>query len=296
MNIHLVTVVGSHIDLLHHMLQHYRQIGVDSLTINIHLETYADPLYGQILDIAKQYDGEIGAVYAGKWLQSVNPFLYGQAREKRPKDWFVVADVDEFQIYPRDLRDFLTEMEECGYDHVEGCFVDRIGKEGSFPEVSQAPLWGQFPLAGMITYPLLGGNIQKIVAAKGTVKLGPGQHFARNGAGCPRQQEYIPVHHFKWSKGLIERLRKRAGLYKAFDDPIWVESQRFIDYYDAHGGCFDISDPRLLLAECGKEYPLWKYVKELVLLNTPRDQQERRNIGRESVKDRACRSSITADV
>jgi hypothetical protein len=50
------------------------------------------------------------------------------------------------------------------------------------------------------------------------------------------------------------------------------------------------------LAECGKEYPLWKYVKELVLLNTPRDQQERRNIGRESVKDRACRSSITADV
>jgi hypothetical protein len=265
-NIHLVTVVGSHIDLLPHMLHHYRELGVDSLIVNVHLEKYGDPLYEAVLEVTRAYDAEIGCVFAGKWLQSVNPFLYAQSRDKRPKDWFIMADLDEFQVYPRPLRQFLGEMENAGYDYVEGCVIDRISRDGSFPEIKQeVPLWEQFPLAGMITYPLLGANIQKVVAAKGLVKLGLGQHFARNGIGCPREREYIPVHHFKWFKDLVVRLQKRVEFYKAVNESIWVESQRFVDYCETHSGRIDVLDPQLLLAESAKDYVLWDQVKRMVL-------------------------------
>jgi hypothetical protein len=264
--IHLVTVVGSDVEFLPHMLAHYVDFGFDSLLVNVHLDSYGDALFDRVRKITDKFNGEIWSVFVGKWLQSVNPFLYAHTLRQKPHDWFVLADLDELQVYPEDLRSFFFKMDQSGFDFVEGCIVDRIARDGSLPKlVNDKTIWEQFPLAGLITYPILKANILKVVAAKGFVRLAPGQHSALNGRGCPREQMFIPVHHFKWQEGLVERLQKRVELYKLYGEPIWPESQKFLDYYEQHYGKVDVADPNFFLAESTRKYPLWGVVKDRVL-------------------------------
>ncbi len=266
MRIHLVTVVGSNAVLLPHMLEHYAALGFDSIQINVHLETYDDPLLDRVQAISREFGAEIASIFIGKWVQTVNPFLYEQTKRHNLADWFVLADVDELQIYTEDIHTLIARVEKDGFDYVEGCIVDRIARDGGFPDVvTSRSIWEQFPLAAMITFPILKANILKVVAAKGFVYLAPGQHAALNGKGCPREQAYIPVHHFKWWSGLVERLKARVAFYRSHDEPIWQESQRFLDYYEERQGRFDLSDPGLFVAESTTEYPLWPEVKRQVL-------------------------------
>ena len=258
--------MGANAVLLPHTLAHYASLGFDSLIVNVHLTSYDDPLLPRVRAIAQEFGAEIGSIYIGKWLKSVNTFLYGQTLCERPNDWFVLADVDEFQIYPEDIRTFFSKMDEAKFDFVEGCVIDRIARDGSLPAVAaDRAIWEQFPLAGMITFPILKANILKVVAAKGYVRLAWGQHSALSGRGCPREQQYIQVHHFKWWSGLTDRLEERVEFFKQHGVSIWDESQRFIDYCRQHDGKIDVSDPELFVAESGTEYTLWPNVKERVL-------------------------------
>jgi hypothetical protein len=265
--VHLATVVCTRLDLLPHFFAHYRQLGIESCLVTVHVENYGAPLYSEISDICKKYGATIVAVYAGKWFQDVNPFLYRQIQQTFPEDWFIFADVDEFQIYPgvHSVTDFMGQLGYQGYDYVEGVVIDRLARDGGFPEVDAGEsIWRQFPLAAMLTYPLLHANILKIVAAKGSVKLGGGQHFALNGKGCPPKRAYIPVYHFKWSKDVADRLRARIDFYKSAGDILWEQSDRFLAYYQTHDGKIDVSDTRLWVEECGMIYPRWKELCDFI--------------------------------
>jgi len=264
--VHLATVVGCRPGLLPQMLSHYRSSGISSLLVGIHAECLRSPVISEIESICEAHGATISAIYIGRWYQEVNPFLLRQMRHGSVDDWFVIADVDEFQVYPTNIPAFLDSVEQAGADYVEGCLVDRLAKDGAFPKLKpDQPVWEQFPLAGTITYPLLQANMLKVVAAKGFVKLAGGQHIAGNGTGFPRTKAYIPVHHFKWSKDVVERLTRRARLYEAIRDQTWVESQRFLDYYRDHDGKIDTTDPRFYLAESSNNYPRWDEVSARVL-------------------------------
>jgi hypothetical protein len=248
------------------MLAHYAELKFDSLLVNVHIERYDDPLLDSVREITKRFHADIDSIYVGKWLQSVNPFLYAHSLRQRPLDWFVLADTDEFHVYPMEIHALLAGMDRLGFEYVEGCLLDRLARDGGFPEIVQSKnIWEQFPLAGLITYPLLGANMLKVVAAKGFVNIAPGQHSAQSGNGCPRDRTYIPVHHFKWSRGIVDRLRKRAEFYKQYGEGLWTESQRFVDYYDKHGGKINVKDPQFCLSESTMDFPSWEVIKRHVL-------------------------------
>ena len=264
--VHLVTVVGSHLEILPHMLTHYRNLGVDSITVSIHLNAYDDLLYTRARRVCEEYSADILSVYAGKWLECVNQFLYHEARHEHPTDWFILADVDELHVYPSEIHELFGSVASEGYNYIEGCVIDRVARDGTLPNViSGVPIWDQFPLGGLITSTLLGAEIRKVVAVRGLVPLTPGQHFALSGNGCPIERLYVPVFHFKWFAGLAERLEKRVRFYQDNQDGIWQESQRFIDYYYGHGQRIDVIDPRFCIADCSNGYPQWDALKEIML-------------------------------
>lgn len=266
MGIHLVTVVGSNINVLPHMLAHYAGLGVDSMQVNVHLERFDDPLFVEAQAVCREYGAEISSVFVGKWLQAVNPFLYEYTRRQKPDDWFLLADVDEFQVYPEDIRSFLLKMDRRGFDCVDGCLIDRVARDGSLPEVLKTKtIWEQFPLAGLLTYTILGANVLKVVAAKGHVKIVSGQHFAVGGKVAPRTEAFVPVHHFKWQKGVDARLRRRVDLFQQYEVKHWPESQRFLDYCARHDDKIDVDDPRFCFADSTTVYPLWNDVKGRIL-------------------------------
>jgi len=262
--VHLVTVVGGYVDVLPHMLAHYRALGVESFFVHVHARSDDDPVLAQVEEITREFGCGIASVTVGEWLHSTNRELYNRTLQSKPDDWFLIADQDELQMYPDDLKSLLGDCDAAGYEYVEGCFLDRVAADGSFPAVlPNGSIWRQYPLAGFISASVLQANPNKIVAAKGSVALGPGQHYALSGRGLPPAELYVPVHHFKWVEGILERLEQRAEFRRKRGDRYWEESQRFIDYCRAHDGRLDVRDASFHLAEAMPEYPQWDEVKRL---------------------------------
>jgi hypothetical protein len=241
-------------------------MGVDSLMICVHLREHGDDSLSRIREICDFYGGNIAGIYTGKWLRCVNQFLYHEARHAHPDDWFLLADADEFQEYPCEIHDLLETLAEERYDYVEGCLIDRVAKDGRFPKiVKDQPIESQFPLGGLITFPLLGGDMRKVVAVRGLLPVVSGQHFALGGIGCPRERLYIPVHHFKWSAGITERLRERAKFYRDNQDAIWIESDRLVHHVGDHDGRIEITDPQFLISSCVVGYLQWNIVRDMMI-------------------------------
>jgi hypothetical protein len=264
LKIHLTTVAGVFVEVLPHMLEHYRALGVESFFVNAHLTHPNDSVLDRIQDITGKFGCGIQSITCGPWLQQVNPSIYARTRQAYPDDWFILADQDELQLYPADLHSILEECDAQGYDYLEGGFIDRIATDGGFAAVSRSTsIWEQFPLGGYISTPILDANPNKIVAAKGRVKVVPGQHAAASGRGCPVEACYVQVHHFKWVAGIVERLERRMAFYKEHDDPLWQESAEFLEYVRAHDGRIDLTDSRFHIAPCSPRHPSWDIVKRL---------------------------------
>jgi hypothetical protein len=268
MKVHLVTVVGGHLTIFDRMLKHYRDMGIDSLLVNVQLEHYGDLFYEKVSAITKRYGAKITSVFVGKWLQSLNPYLYRYTLEQAPDEWFLLADSDEFQVYAGDVLDTIASIHADGYDFIEGFIVDRVSATGGFPKVNnRLSLWEQFPLAGTITFPLLRGNSLKVVAARGSISISPGQHYANRGKGCPREQYCVPVHHFKWTSGLPDRLRSRIAFYKSIGDDLCHESERFISHCESNGGKINVNEPAFVFRQSGLVCPHEQILKNLVFAN-----------------------------
>jgi hypothetical protein len=264
-NVHLVTVAGSHVDILPHMLEHYRGLGIESFFVNVHLSSEADPVYERIREITRQFGCGIAAVQVGDW-QSLQQGMYALQRERYPDDWFVLADQDELQFYPGAIAEIVEDCAARGWDYIRGCFVDRVAADGSFPEPgSGVPIRERYPLGGFVSNPVLGADPRKVVAVKGNLPVGKGQHHAGLGRACPSREYFIPVHHFKWTGGIDKRLAARLALFQKQGVPHWDESARFVDYYARSGGRLNLRDPHLYLAPAEPEYRHWETLKKLVL-------------------------------
>lgn len=261
--IHLVTMVGGKIEALAHMLEHYRSIGIESFFVNLHLADEQDPAREQVEEIAHRFGCGIASVTVGHW-QLVLQQLYLKPREQYPSDWFLLADQDEFQVYPAAIQDVI---QDCGrWDYIRGCFVDRIARDGRFPALlPEKPVWDQYPLGGMLTSQILRGDPRKVVAVRGPLTLKKGNHHAYEGTACPSRDYYIPVHHFKWTAGLEARLDERAKSLQQGGFQQWHESERFVEYCRLSGGRIYLDDPNLWIAECAPDYPHWERLKKMVL-------------------------------
>lgn len=258
-------VGGSHADLLEQMLRHYRDMGISSFLIHAHLRSKDDGGLAELQSAAAAVGCVIDSVHYGD--HAVAQRAAWNSRMCAPEDWYLIVDVDEFQVYPAPLIDVLKYCDECGYDYVKGCFLDRVSRDGTLTKrLPGVPLWEQYPVGLFLTYPILRGDPRKVVASKGHVEMANnGHHVALSERGCPITEYFIPVHHFKWVDGALEALERRINFVKNnSSSEHWRESQRFIDYYRGNGR-IDISDPAFLGGICAPEYPHWDRIRELFI-------------------------------
>lgn len=224
--IRLVTVTGHGSELLPHFINHYLQY-VDEIHIAAYISDVSPNLKSEILNVIKDYENVVMCDVIRDRVFDWNKVtqIYKYTKSKYPNDWWVVADIDEFHLYPNNnLRELVDTCDEYGYDLVRGGFIDRIGPNGTFPELqSEIPLWEQFPNAGFFRYPMSGANPNKICVMKGHVELTSGQHYAKldnhttwkwQGWNHPLIYNlgYVQVHHFKWDKTSIDRIKAVAEI------------------------------------------------------------------------------------
>jgi len=273
--LNLVTVVGENTHLLPHMLKHYKNI-VDKIYVVVYRQSENDG----ILDEVKALGIEPYLVVTEEkynWGRVTD--LYNFVKSTKPDEWWIVSDDDELQVYPRPVRDIIAECERNGYDFVTGGFVDRIGKDGTFPIVtSETNLTEAFPLAGYFRYPMSGACPNKVTLMKGHQKITSGQHYALFEAGdnswgirhekrMPTLQCFVQVHHFKWDSTCVERIKKVAAVNNKHSYS--AEYQTMYDAIKDNGFKIDINKPEYMIEELKDlsyiSYTKWNRLRKKII-------------------------------
>jgi len=223
--IRALSVVGHGTNILPHFLNHYTQY-VDEIQLVVYESDIHKNLYEDVSKIVSNFPKAkiVKKIYDRIFDWEKVTALYNFAKSEYPYDWWVISDVDEFHLYPDDdLNKLISECNENGWDLVRGGFIDRIGPDGEFSELTEdESIFKQYPNAGFFRYPLSNACPNKICVTKGYVEITSGQHYAKiNGQTTWRWQgwnhplihpkSFVQVHHFKWDKTSINRIRAVAN-------------------------------------------------------------------------------------
>jgi hypothetical protein len=254
--IHFSCVVGgSDAPLLSRLVRHYRYLGVNGRwLIGVHMAEPGDPILERVEAILGEHDIDVAVTVVGPWLHRLNHGVLQPLRSLYPNDWAVIADQDEFQVYPDSLDAVVDFCERNRYEAVTGAFLDRIGEGGTLPPIEPGrSLWTTFPLGGEVSRVVVEDPEGKVTLARGDVVVGWGNHAVFRGEACPRGRLSVPVHHFKWDASVLERLRARYELYTRLGEPYAEESLNALERIGATGR-IDVDDPRLRVRWIGNPY------------------------------------------
>lgn len=271
--IRLISVVGHGTKLLPHFINHYTKY-VDEINLALYVSPNHPNLFEEVEKIIQKYKNvKIVKTIKDKsfdWDRVTQ--LYNFIRLKHPNDWWVVADVDEFQLYPgNSLNGVIKRCDKNGWKIVRGGFIDRIGPNGELVDIFDQPtLWQQFPNAGFFRYPMSGACPNKICVVKGDVEITSGQHYAKindhttwrwQGWNHPfiNSVDTIQVHHFKWDKTSPERIKSVADIGKEYS-----HSDEYKSMYSAlrkHGFKIDLNHPNFMF-EFNQTRPNYRKYKQ----------------------------------
>jgi hypothetical protein len=230
--IRLVTVVGHGVNLLPHFIDHYQNY-VDEIQIVCYNSDLYPNISGQVKITISEYKNIniVKEVYHRNFDWQKVTDLYNEVKLTYKNDWWVVSDIDEFHLYPNDdLQTLVEDCEKNGWDIIRGGFIDRLGVGGSFPSIKKdKSIWSQFPIMGFFRYPMSYACPNKISVMKGWVTLTSGQHYAKideqttwrwqgwnHPLIAPIPSHSVQVHHFKWDRTSIERVKKVADIDKEY--------------------------------------------------------------------------------
>jgi hypothetical protein len=228
----LLTVIGHGVNLLPHFIEHYQK-HVDEINIAAYETELYPNLTEEINEIIKNYD-KVNVVITIQervfdWEKVTH--LYNFIKSKNKESWYVIADIDEFHLYPEDnLHKLINDCQENNWDIVRGGFIDRIGIGGEFSELkNDTSIWEQFPNAGFFRYPMSKACPNKICVIKGYVDITSGQHYAKindqttwrwqgwhHPLIAPVNTHSVQVHHFKWDATSIERILNVANINEEY--------------------------------------------------------------------------------
>jgi len=280
--LNLVTVVGHNTTMLKHMLNHYKNI-VDEIYVVVYRQHELDGILEDVINLGiKPYK----VVTEPKFNWERVTELYNEVKQTKPNEWWVVSDDDEFHVYPKSIREMISECEENGWEFITGGFLDRIGENGNFPLVTQqTDIWNEFPLAGFFRFPMSGACPNKVCVMKGSVNVTPGQHYVDFGDGknswgkdnikhpkrypIGRGEGFIQVHHFKWDSTVLERLKEVSETKE--DYTYWQEYLKMYKSIEMFDWKIDINNPEFMLEQMNLnnhwEYSKWdKLTKKIVVI------------------------------
>lgn len=271
----LVTVVGENTHILPHMLKHYED-KVDKMFVVVYRQKDDDKILEQVEELGIT---PFWVVTEPKYKWDRVTDIYNTIKLRHPNEWWIVSDDDELQLYPYDIEDIIKHCENKGYDFVTGGFLDRIGPNGTFPEVTrETDLHKAFPYGGFFRYPMSGACPNKVTLMKGYQSITSGQHYAKFTDGTnswgtshpkrmPVQDCFTQVHHFKWDSTCVDRIKKVADVKKKY-----AYSEEYEKMYHAikmFDFKIDINNPEFMFEKLQNfsyiEYIKWNKLTDLII-------------------------------
>jgi len=251
----IATLEPLRIDGLPSWIAHYRALGVERFLLTLQTEPdlpdadrdreqarFASVLASQGI----AHPNFLTAGYTASASREAQDAL--QREHVGASDWVVWSDSDEWQLYPAPLADLASWAQTQGVNLFRGVMIDRVAADGHLPARDERiSIWQQFPVACFLPIRLGGGERRKIAFARGDLTLSNGNHFVKAGHLAQTIDKWTQIHHFKWDATVRSRLEFRLRPNFRNHSQSWIESQRALDYFDAHGGHFDVADLKPLL-------------------------------------------------
>lgn len=261
----IVTSVGHDPVKLHHFIVYYKSIGVDDFHVVVWGDSEKVP-YDDIVAVLDSHDLSVYKDYRDIQINDIRFLsnIYNEAVTTKPDEWWIVADLDEFNIFPDSLEDYITKLDSSGQTHAKGIMLDRIGVGGALSELQMDDvIWEKFPNVGYISKQVRHcAAITVPLFKKGdtNLELGIGQHrvdellLQRQYTGIDVvrastiekdnlergnsfwQDNTVETHHFRWSK-LDHDLLKDTENWWVLQPPqvnMHRELQREVDYLEAN--------------------------------------------------------------
>jgi hypothetical protein len=281
--IRALSVIGHGVNLIPHFIDHYSKY-VDEIQFVV----YQSPIHPTLINDVKEAIKDHKNVKIVKTIENTEfdwskvTALYNLMKSKNPNDWWVIADIDEFHLYPNDdLKILITNCDKYGWDLVRGGFIDRIGPEGTFSKLEpNTNIFKQFPNAGFFRYPMSKACPNKVCVMKGYIELTDGQHYAKidgyttwkwQGWNHPliNPHSYIQVHHFKWDSSSIERIKAVADIKQSYSYS--DEYKLMYDRIRKSKFKIDLTNPEYMFETCTKSqfgyYKQWnKLIKKIMTI------------------------------
>jgi hypothetical protein len=276
--LNLVTVVGENTHILPHMLKHYEDV-IDKAYVAVYRQSNDDGILEEIEELGIE---PFMVFTEPKYNWERVTEIYNTVKQTKPNDWWIVSDDDELQVYPEPVEDIIEKCERYGYEFVTGGFLDRIGIDGTFPEVTrETDIHKAFPLAGFFRYPMSKACPNKVTLMKGHQDITPGQHYAafkdstnswgkRHPKRMPVEEIFTQVHHFKWDSTCVERIKKVADNKKDYS-----YSDEYRIMYEAIKNSewkIDVLNPEYLVEEMKElsyidymDYTKWSILREKII-------------------------------
>ncbi len=240
--IRLLSVIGHGVNLIPHFVNHYKKY-VDEIQFVVYQSAIHPQLIEEVKEQIKGFDNVkiVKTVEDRIFDWNKVTALYNLIKLKKPNDWWIIADIDEFHLYPNDdLYDLIQDCEKNGWDIVRGGFIDRIGPNGEFSKLNDdVEIFKQFPNMGFFRYPMSQACPNKVCVMRGGIEITSGQHYAKingqttwrwQGWGHPliNPRSYVQVHHFKWDGTSIDRIKAVASIKQEY-----AYSDEYSKMYDA---------------------------------------------------------------
>lgn len=228
--IRALSVIGHGVNLIPHFVDHYSQY-VDEIQFIVYQSSVSPNIIQEVQEKIKKYKNVkiVKTIESRVFDWERVTALYNFVKSEKPNDWWVIADIDEFHLYPNDnIKSLINECNYHGYELVRGGFIDRIGPDGEFSELKEdKSIFQQFPNMGFFRYPMSKACPNKVCVMKGSVEITSGQHYAKiNGQTTWRWQgwnhplinphSFVQVHHFKWDSTSIERIKAVADVKEQY--------------------------------------------------------------------------------
>ncbi|MFK4301757.1 hypothetical protein ABH892_001861 [Paenibacillus sp. RC254] len=243
----LCSVFSPDLELFPFFIDHYKKIGVDSFHIILHLPENMLHLIDEKLLVFREQGITPEKIYTGNWSGGITTSLINETINKYSDDWFIVADSDEFQIYPNDIKKIINSKND-NVDYISGCLLDRFAQDGDLPLINyDKSIWEQFPMCGFFAFPIADSWPYKITACKGHITLSEGSHAVIAEDHLITNEIICQVHHFKWTGSYINRTQKKLkqesngewedDFYPFYGD----ELRRALDYLNKNNNKFNIN-------------------------------------------------------
>lgn len=271
----LCSVCGEDLELLPFFVHHYKNLGVQSFHIILHLPENMRCLADEKLSVFREQGITPEYIYTGVWNGVISTSLINETIKKYSDDWFIIADQDEFQVYPNEINNIIESVNN-NVDFISGCLLDRISQDGQLSPINyNKSIWEQYPMCGFMAFPIARANPYKITLCKGHITLSEGKH----GVLVPNENYPITndiicqVHHFKWTGSFLNRVLERfkqesngdwANSYPLYGD----ELRRNLNYFQKHNNKFRF-DNQLFKVECSPTpkydcYSKWNEITNMV--------------------------------